>query len=115
VVVIEENQHNTSLQSVRACGAKVIIGNALTASNLEDACIEKAAALLSLINNDMQNLEIGLNAQALKPSLRLILRIFDKSVADEIRSRFGIQFAFSTSSLTAETIATELLEKMANE
>lgn len=102
VVVIEPDDENRFLDAVRSAGAKVLIGDASLAKNLLDAGIERAAGLISVISSDLKNLEIGLNARSLRKDIRLILRIFDKEIAEEMKTRFNIHFAFSTSSLAAK-------------
>jgi voltage-gated potassium channel Kch len=111
VVVIEENEHNPFLDTARTLGAKVIIGDAVMEKNLEDASIKKAAALMALTNEDTRNMEIGLNARTMNPPLRLILRIFDKSVAEELKEKFGINSALSTSDIAAETMTKDILKQ----
>ena len=110
VLVIEEKPDNRFLATVRAHGARVLVGDASLTNNLSDAGVEKAQALVSVINDDLRNLEIGLNARSLQPDLRLILRIFDKGIAEEMREHLDIHFALSTSVIAAERLV-EILEQ----
>jgi len=110
VVIIEPNAENRFLPIVRAGGAKVLIGDASLAKNLGDADIAHAAGLISIISDDLRNLEIGLNARSLREDIRLILRVFDKEIAEEMKTRFNIHFAYSTSSLAAQQLLTLLTE-----
>jgi voltage-gated potassium channel Kch len=110
VLVMEEKPENRFLATVRAHGARVFVGDASLSNNLSDAGVSSALALVSVINDDLKNLEIGMNARSLRPDLRLILRIFDKGIADEMRRHLDIHFALSTSVLAAERLV-EILEK----
>ena len=110
VLVIEEKADNRFLATVRAHGARVLVGDASLTNNLSDACVASALALISVINDDLKNLEIGMNARSLRPDLRLILRIFDKGIAEEMRERLDIHFALSTSVIAAERLV-EILEQ----
>ena len=110
VNAIEPNDESRFLHIVRAAGAKVLIGDAALAKNLMDADIAHAAGLISTINDDLRNLEIGLNARSLRNDIRLILRIFDKEIAEEMKTRFNIHFAYSTSSLAAQHLVGLLTE-----
>jgi hypothetical protein len=110
VLVIEEKPGNRFLESVRAHGARVLVGDASLPKNLSDAGVGSALALIAVINDDLKNLEIGLNARSLRPDLRLILRIFDTGIAEEMRGHLDIHFALSTSALAAEKFV-ELLEQ----
>ncbi|MDP3770694.1 MAG: NAD-binding protein, partial [bacterium] len=111
VVVIESNGESRFLSVVRAAGAHALIGDASLAKHLSDAGVDRAAGLISVINDDIRNLEIGLNARALRKDIRLILRIFDKEIAEEMKARFDIHFAYSTSSLAAQHLVGLLTEE----
>lgn len=105
VLVIEKDPENRFLESVRSQGAKTFIGDASIPKVLRDVGVNRAAGLFSLINDDLKNLEIGLNAHSLRPDLRLILRIFDTEVAEQLRDRLDIHFAMSSSSIAADEFA----------
>jgi len=111
VLVIEKDPENRFLESARSQGAKAFVGDASVSKVLRDAGVQSAGGLFSLINDDLKNLEIGLNARSLRPDLRLILRIFDKEIAEQLRDRFDIHFAMSTSALAAEEFATLLSQE----
>lgn len=102
VLVIEKDPENRFLESVRSQGAKTFVGDASIPKVLRDAGVNKACGLLSLVYDDLKNLEIGLNARSLRPALRLILRIFDKEIAEQLKERLDIHFAMSTSAIAAE-------------
>jgi len=42
------------------------------------------------VNDDLVSLEVGLNARAIDPRIRVILRIFDGDTATELRQRLNI-------------------------
>ncbi|MFH1098761.1 MAG: NAD(P)-binding protein [Candidatus Uhrbacteria bacterium] len=113
VVVIELNDENRFLHIVRAAGAKVLIGDASLAKNLVDADVAHAAGLVSAISDDLRNLEIGLNARSLRKDVRLILRIFDREIAEEMKTQFNVHFAYSTSTLAALHLVALLTEPTA--
>ncbi len=111
IIALEPNPNNLFLHVVRSAGAKVLIGDASLAKNLMDADVLHAAGLVSTISEDIRNLEIGLNARSLRKDIRLVLRIFDKEIAEEMKTRFNIHFAYSTSSLAAQHLVSLLTEK----
>ena len=78
------------------------IGNARQPNVLSDVGIENCRALVSVINDDFTNLEIGLNARYFKPDLILVLRIFDETMADIIKQKFDIHLTKSMSYIAAE-------------
>jgi Trk K+ transport system NAD-binding subunit len=102
ILVIEKDADNRFLESIRSQGARIFVGDASLSTVLNDAGVYKACGLFSMINDDLKNLEIGLNARSLRPDLRLILRVFDKEIAEQLRDRLDIHFAMSTSAIAAE-------------
>lgn len=105
IVVIESNQESVSIEYFRNLGIDVYIGNARQPNVLQDAGAEQCRALISVINDDYANLEIGLNARYFQPDLRLVLRIFDQSMADVIKEKFDIHLTKSVSFIAAEKFA----------
>jgi len=69
---------------------------------LQDVGAAHAKALISVINDDYTNLEIGLNARSFQPKLRLILRIFDESMATIIKEKLDIYLTLSMSAIADE-------------
>jgi voltage-gated potassium channel Kch len=65
----------------------------------------KAKALISVTNDDLTNLEIGLNAKVLTPDTRIVLRIYDQSLVQSLSEHLDIHFAFSMSSVAVERLA----------
>ncbi len=90
------------LDQARALGVRTFVGDASLPRVLLDAGVRRACGLFSLIDDDLKNLEIGLNARSLRRDLRLILRIFDPEIATQMRTRLDIHFAFSTSAIAAD-------------
>jgi hypothetical protein len=114
IVVIESNQESASIEYFRNLDIDVYIGNARQPHVLQDAGAEHCRVLISVINDDYANLEIGLNARYFQPELRLVLRIFDESMADVIKEKFDIHLTKSMSFIAAEKFAS-MLEENDNE
>ena len=106
LIELEENGHNTGY--FRNKGLDVYTGNARIPRVLLDAGVENCRALISVINDDYANLEIGLNARSLQPNLRLILRIFDENMATVIKDKFDIHLTQSMSYIVASKCASLL-------
>ena len=96
-IMIEKNEYAAAIEHFRALGADVYIGDARLPRVLQDVGVARAKALYSVTDNDFTNIEIGLNARSFEPTLRLILRIFDESMAQSIKENLDIQLAFSMS------------------
>ena len=104
VLVIEKDADNQFLAAIREKAVPVMIADATVANTLMDAAVEHASAVASLVNDDLVSLEVGLNARAIHPRIRVILRIFDGDTANELRQRLNIHYAISTSAIAARAI-----------
>lgn len=106
VVVIERDANNQFLEELRRDGSPVLIGDARRESLLVEANAAKARSIILATDDDLANLEIALDAQHIKPNIRVVLRMFDQNMADKFSDGFRIQLAASPSALSAPTFAT---------
>jgi voltage-gated potassium channel Kch len=104
VLVIEKDADNRFLPAVRDLGIPVMIADATLARTLADAAVDRASAVASIVDDDVVNLEVGLNARAIHPRIRVILRIFDRDTAHELRRRINIHYVISTSAIAARAM-----------
>ena len=102
VLVVEKSEDTAAIEQLRARGADVYVGDARLPRVLQDVGVTRAKALYSLIDGDLVNLEIGLNARSFAPNLRLVLRIFDESTSARIREHLDIHLSFSMSAIADE-------------
>ena len=105
VTVIESDVNGRFMPTIYALRVPTIIGDAKLERTLRDAGLADAKALISVTNDDLTNLEIGLNAKLLSPNARVVLRIYDYLLAQALDERLDIHFAFSASSIAAEELA----------
>lgn len=104
VVIIETNESLSSLGHLRQMGAVVYVGDARSPRILRDVGVSRAKALLSVINNDFVNLEVGLNARSFAPDLRLILRVYDDAMARRLKEHLDIHLTLSMSAIADQLI-----------
>lgn len=104
VIVIESDPNNKYLSAIRASKIPVLVGDATLSHYLIDAGIGKAKSLISAIDSDTDNLLIGLNARVQNNKIRILLRIFDQTTAEEMKKRLNIHYAFSKSFATAKVM-----------
>ncbi len=102
LIIIEQNEDGRYLDYFRQLGADVYIGDGRLSKVLDDANVAEARALMSVINNDAVNLEIGLNSRSFQPNIRLILRIFDEQMAKKIKEYLNIHLTLSASEIADE-------------
>lgn len=105
VVVVELDEDNTFLSTAKQLRVPVIIGDIRRQATLEEANVEHAKCVIAVTNNDLSNLEAGLNARSMNSDIRIVLRVFDANFAKKIRDGFAIGTAFSTQSLAAPAFA----------
>ncbi|MBK7041198.1 MAG: potassium channel family protein [Bacteroidetes bacterium] len=108
VIIIEINEEAKHVDYFRSIGADVYIGDARSEKVLSDVNIKHSAALISVINNDALNIEIGLHARTLYATMKIVLRIFDEDIAVEIKNMLNIQLAMSNSAIASKSFFNEL-------
>ncbi|HWQ59679.1 MAG TPA: potassium channel family protein [Candidatus Fimivivens sp.] len=104
VLVIESDPDNQYLNIIRTRGAKTLVGDAKLLRNLTDSGISKAAGIFIMVDNDLLNLEIGLNVLSLNQEIPIVLRVYDEEFAKRIRTKLGIPLTFSMTSIAADRI-----------
>lgn len=102
VIIIEQNENANYIDYFRQLGAEVYIGDGRLSKVLNDINVKEAKALISVINNDALNLEIGLNARSMDPTLRLILRIYDEQMALKINEYLKFHLTLSLSAIAED-------------
>ncbi len=112
VIVVEQNENSNHIDYFRQLGAEVYLGDARLPKVIQDVNVVEAKALISVINNDSLNLEIGLNARSHHPKVKLILRIFDDQMADKIKDYLHIHHSLSASEISQTKFYETLIHKM---
>ena len=105
VVVIESNPNNPLVEEVRSWGVPVIIADARRPEVLKKAGIEFAESIVPCTNDDLINLSVALEARRQVPGIKVVLRMFDVQMAENVRTGFGIHTAFSIPELSAPVFA----------
>jgi Trk K+ transport system NAD-binding subunit len=106
VVAIELNPKGRFVEKAKSLGIPVLIGDARRSTNLIQAGVERADAIVPCTDDELANLDIALDAREIKPVIKVVMRMFDPDLARRIEKGFGIHTAFSTSQLAAPIFAT---------
>jgi Trk K+ transport system NAD-binding subunit len=105
VVVVERDEHNRYLAAARQLGVQVVFADATQRSALETVAVPSAAAVAVLTSDDLVNIEVGLAVRDVLgerwTGVPVVLRLFDRSLADTVRRSFGFGWVRSTSALAA--------------
>jgi Trk K+ transport system NAD-binding subunit len=99
-------------QRLRELNVPLKFGDLRWNSTLIEAGIRQAAAIVVCTDDDMVNLQIALAARALKPELRVVMRIFDDKLGEQLRQTFDIDAVFSTSALATPDFVSAALNRM---
>ena len=105
VVAVEREEDGRFVSAARAAGIPVVIGDARHREVLDDMRIGRARALVCATSDDLVNLSTALNGRALRPDLRVVVRLFDPDFALRVQHGFGIRFTRSVSQLAAPAFA----------
>lgn len=111
LLIIEQSADAPSVEYFRSRGADVYIGNARLPQILKDVGASDAKALYAVISDDLVNLEIGLNARVFQPGLRLVLRLFDQSMAARIDESLDIHLSYSMSAIADEAFMSAFMSR----
>ncbi|MFL5801447.1 MAG: NAD-binding protein, partial [Roseiflexaceae bacterium] len=104
-VVVERDWQSEFVE--RAIGLKVpvVLGDAREPHILGQAGFAHARAVVAGANDDLMNVEIALTARAIRPNIRVIMRVFNEELDRNLERGFGRNTAFSASALAAPTFA----------
>jgi Trk K+ transport system NAD-binding subunit len=105
VVVIESEPNNPFLEEVRSWGVPVVIADARRSAVLETVNVKEAESIIPCTSDDLTNLSIALEARRLVPGIKVVLRMFDPHIAQNIRHGFDIHTAFSIPDISAPAFA----------
>ena len=105
VTVVELDPTGSFVSTVSDQGVPILFGDARNTDVLMKAGLERASAVIACTDNDLTNVEIALDAREVRADVRIVLRLFDQTLASKIAGSFDIQAAFSASSLAAPAFA----------
>jgi Trk K+ transport system NAD-binding subunit len=78
----------------------VIQGNGRNEKVLAQAGVPRARAVIAATSDDLANIDAGLTARDLNPTARIVVRLFDESLARKITGAFAMP-AISTAQVSA--------------
>jgi voltage-gated potassium channel len=100
VVAIEKDPDAMFVEEMQDEGVPVLIGEARLKKNLLEANMEHAKAVILATDDDLTNLDAALTAREIKPDIRLVLRLFDETLATKVATQFKMP-VISTSQVSA--------------
>ena len=110
VVAIERNNESPLVEEMIGRGVTIIIGECRLRKTLEEANVAHARAVILATNDDLANIDAALTAREIKPGIRVVLRMFDDTMASKVAPAFGMP-AISTSSAAATAFICAVTER----
>jgi len=105
VVIVDVSDESRFVSPARAAGIPVFVGDARHREVLDELRLGAARALVATTSDDLVNLSVALNARAIRPDLRVVVRLFDPDFAVRVQHGFHIRFTRSVSHLAAPAFA----------
>lgn len=110
VTVVTSEDRRGFGKIVQAAGATIHVGDARDIEVLLEAGLQSAIALLAVTSSDLTNLEIGMDAVEQGVSARVVLRLFDQTLAARLHKESGIDRTLAMSLVAAPSFAAAALE-----
>jgi Trk K+ transport system NAD-binding subunit len=104
-VVVERDWSSEFVERALSLKTPVVLGDARDPETLRQAGLARARAVVAGVDGDLLNIEIALTARAVRPDIRVILRVFNDDLDRNLERSFGSNSAFSASALAAPTFA----------
>jgi Trk K+ transport system NAD-binding subunit len=105
VVAVEREDDGRFVSAVRAAGIPVVVGDARHPEVLGEVRIDRARALVCATSDDLVNLSAALNGRAVRPDLRVVVRLYDPEFAVRVQHGFAIRFTRSVSQIAGPAFA----------
>lgn len=107
-VAIERNPDSALVKELQEMDVPVLIGEARLEATLRKANITAAQAIIAATDDDLANFDAALTAKEINPNLRIVLRLFDDTLANKVAKAFGLP-AVSTSKAAASRLVAAAL------
>lgn len=105
VAAMEKEEGSRGIAEVRRLGVPVMLADARAPETLRALNVAHARSIVIATDDDAANLETALNARAIQPDIRVVLRLFDSDLAAKVERAFNIHISRSVSALAAPRFA----------
>jgi Trk K+ transport system NAD-binding subunit len=109
VVGIERDGDARGIAAARGLYVPVVVGDRPLDDALRRAQIGRARAVVAVTGDDVANLEAALEARAINPGVRVVVRLFDDDFASHVYKEFGNTASRSVSYLAAPAFAAAMM------
>ncbi len=109
VVIIERREDGAFVPILRDLDVPVLIDDVKNPKALERVNVRGASAIVCATDDDLANLNAGLDARRVNPEIRVVLRLFDDDLGAKMRDVLGAE-VLSSSALAAPAMAVAALD-----
>jgi Trk K+ transport system NAD-binding subunit len=109
VVCVERDPAAPGVAVARDFNIPVIASPGRISARLHEARVQHSRAMVAAGGNDAANLDAALEARALAPDIRVVLRSFNDDLAEQVERAFTDTISRSVSYLTAPAFAAALM------
>jgi voltage-gated potassium channel len=109
VLVVEKREGAPFATQLQDLNIPVLIDDARNPKALLRLNVKHAQAIVCCTDDDLGNINIGLDARKANPEIRIVMRLFDEDLAARVRENFRAE-AHSTSVLAGQTMALTALD-----
>ncbi len=109
VIAIDRSADARGVSAARELRIPLIVGDASRRETLVAASLATSRALVVLTSDDVTNLETALVGRAVRPDLRVVLRLFDGDFADQVQRAFDLTISRSVSYLAVPSFVARML------
>jgi Trk K+ transport system NAD-binding subunit len=89
-VAVERDKEGSFVEEMQDAGVPVLFGEARQRKTLELAGTARARAVILVTDDDLANLDAALTAREIKPEIRVVLRLFDDTLANKVAGSFNL-------------------------
>jgi len=90
VVAVDQDAEESMIDDLHELGIPVIRGNVRNAKTLAQAGVAHASSVILTSNDDLTNLDSALTARDLNASARIVLRLYDETLAEKVAGAFAM-------------------------
>lgn len=111
VHIVTSEARPSFVEDLTKRGAAISFTDARDVTSLLNAGLLEAEALIACTSSDLTNIEIALDARSVAPNLRIVARIFDQTLGEQLKESMGIDLCLAMSTIAAPRFAAEALKE----
>ncbi|NDJ60505.1 MAG: TrkA family potassium uptake protein [Chloroflexi bacterium] len=105
VVAVDQRLGGERRDELKDLNVRVITADGSHATTLEQADLANAQAIIVCTSDDLVNLTVAVLARDINPNLRIVVRMWDDRIANQLKRHLGVAAVLSASELAAPAFA----------